>query len=502
MYFSISGIGAIPQSQIHEQKEIGAPKTVFTLENAHSMEEYERSNIRRRASSPLLQLDSLSREGYKTHYTAENALTNLWRCEHNRFNLNDQSTWQNISISLTPTQEELDILHKELETNGLGGAVDWVELSGEVQSFRELKSKNLADGMDYFASRYVAIRDKLERNFSEDELVTQLKKLDATYQQGSSYFVDGYAKKLQSSLGLTAEQEQTVRESLQVNFNQKIESYQLALKQVEFSKNPKDAWLQNHDAYMAAQLRETAVATSAKSAGVELYTMDDLVAAGKIGEEYQCAADNASHGQNEVCMALDMGMLDMKTEALMQTGKLSGSMAKLLKSTQNNRQQAVIAAADERLASFRKINQAKGESASSFAPIDHDMIQTIYQKVMDTFRGSGGNAVKAIYRGVETAKSVTTVAHGHSPEVSRWGISMESWLKDFNTPREAMGIEKVANEMFGIQDKRNSHLQDLSDSWQHFMSTLNGSGDSWYLGAEGAGVPAYASVANVIKEFA
>lgn len=407
MYFSISGIGAISQSQIHEQKESGAPKTVFSMENSHLLQEYEREIIRREAGTPLLKLDSFYREGYQSGYEAEDALKSLWKAKHNRFNLNDPTTWQNLSTSLTPTQEELSCLEKELSQNGLDGAVDWAGLRGELDSFRELKSEDLGEGMDYFSSRYVAIKDKLKRSFSGDELAAQKEKLEAAYQQGVSYFVNGYAKKLEKELGLSNGQAQTVRESLQVNLDQAILHYESVLDQVKAPANPADAWLQNHDAYIAAQLRETAAFSSTKSAGAGLYTMDDLVAASRIGEAYQAAVDRASHGPDEVRMALDMGMVDMKTEALMKTGKLSSGMAKLLQSTQKNRHQAVIAAADERLTSLRGF-RTKGEPEVSFALVNQGMIQSIYQKVMDTFRGSGGNAIKAIYQGVETAKTVTT----------------------------------------------------------------------------------------------
>lgn len=501
MDFSISSIGTMSPLQIHVVKETEAPKTVFTMENSHLLQEYERGMIRREADTPLLKLDSYCREGYRGDYKVKDALTSLWKATHNRFNLNDPTTWQNLSTSLTPTQEELDSMQKELSQNGLDGTVDWAGLRGELDSFRELKSEDLGDGIDYFSSRYVAIKDKLERNFSGDELAAQQEKLGAVYQQGVSYLVDGYAKKMEKELGLSNGQAQTVRESLQVNLDQAILHYESVLDQVKAPASPSDAWLQNHDAYIAARLRETTTSSSEASEGEGLYTMNDLVAACRIGEAYQVVVDRASHGPDEVRMALDMGMVDIKTEALINTGKLSSGMAKLLQSTQKNRHQEVIAAADERLKSLRGF-RAKGEPTGSFALANQGMIQTIYQKVMDTFRESGGNAVKAIYQGVERAKSVTTSAYAQSPEVSRWGISMASWLRDFYTPREAMGIERVANERFGIQNKTNTDFQNYADSWQHFLTTRNGGADSWYLSAEGSGVPAYLPETKVLKEYA
>lgn len=501
----ISGLGVLPQSRIQVEADSPAQKTVYTMQNAASLQAHEESCISTGSSGQLLDRFTSRREGYRSGYTKEDALTDLWRDENTRINLNDVSTFKNFKTHLThpgqiPTSEELDALQKKLEEGGLSGEVDWTGLQMELDSFSNLDSEDLSDGLDYFASRYVAVRDKLERNFSGDAFAAQMEKLDAAYRQGTSHFVDGYAEKLGQHLGLSAEQTQGIRDSLQSHLDQKVASYQSALERMEAPEDPADAWLVNHDAYVASQLRGAPPAKGVRTEDKALYTLDDLTAAGKVAEAYQWVAEDASHAPNEVSMALDMAMIDMKSTAAIQSGKLSGGMAALLQSARESGRQAVIDTANTRLME-RASNRTSGEPAGSFAPVDRHMLEAVYQKVMDTFH-TGGNAIAAIHQGVETAKAVISEAHKQSPEVSRWGIRMETQLKDFYTPREASGLEKVAHQMLGSHEKGNSDFQNYADSWQHFLTTLNGDADSWYMDASGGGIPGYPMNGEMVEAYA
>lgn len=63
------------------------------------------------------------------------------------------------------------------------------------------------------ASRYVAALDKLERNYTGDELTAKRAKLEEVYQAGKSGMIDGYTRLLQDDLGISADDAQAVRDS-------------------------------------------------------------------------------------------------------------------------------------------------------------------------------------------------------------------------------------------------------------------------------------------------
>ena len=119
-----------------------------------------------------------------------------------------------------------------LRQNGLDGTVDWNGLAHELKSFQATSPEELEDGLNYMASRYVAALDKLERNYSGEELTAQRAKLEEVYQAGKSGMIDGYTRLLQDNLGISDSDAQAVRDSFSSILTEKENAYRGALKQV------------------------------------------------------------------------------------------------------------------------------------------------------------------------------------------------------------------------------------------------------------------------------
>ena len=51
--------------------------------------------------------------------------------------------------------------------------MNWSVLTREFSGFRSTTPEELEDGLNYLASRYVSAQDKLERNYSGEELAAQ-----------------------------------------------------------------------------------------------------------------------------------------------------------------------------------------------------------------------------------------------------------------------------------------------------------------------------------------
>ena len=94
-----------------------------------------------------------------------------------------QARWDlGLSQGAGETKDEvLSAYIQELRQNGLGGAADWDGLSRELEAFQSTTPEELEDGLDYLASRYVAVLDKLERNYTGGELAAQRAKLEEVY---------------------------------------------------------------------------------------------------------------------------------------------------------------------------------------------------------------------------------------------------------------------------------------------------------------------------------
>ena len=79
--------------------------------------------------------------------------------------------------------------------------------------------------------------------------------------------------------------------------------------------------------------------------------MGDLWAAGEITGAYQTIYHSAATGKDggEAFQALALGMVDMKTEALLQNGLVSDSMARMLQASLAQRYQNALDVSNQRL---------------------------------------------------------------------------------------------------------------------------------------------------------
>ncbi len=444
----------------------------------------------------LKSIDEAARQGYREDYSIRDAADALWRKETQTFNLKDlddpekskeflenwriQARWDLGIQGGGPTKEEvLSAYIQDLRQNGLDGSVDWNGLTHELKAFQATSPEELEDGLNYMASRYVAALDKLERNFSGEELAAQRAKLEEIYQAGKAGMIDGYTELLQDNLGIPDSGAQAVRDSLSSILAEKEEAYRGALKQVHEAvaqTGPDSVWLKNHDAYIASQLR---AAGGAEGRSEARYSVQDLTAAGKIAQDYRTEIDGASScGRNETTLALNLSMADMKAEAMISKGLVGKDMAALLRGSRTQGHENALAALNQALAQ-RESRRAAGEPKGTYAPVDSAVFRGIYDAVMSAYRQNGGDGAKAIQAGVSAGEKLTAQAAARAPKAARWGVSMKHYLQEFYKAPEEQEVT-----LLGLQIKyltnakpRTSAYQKYVNSWQDFLASIGGGVD-------------------------
>ena len=477
---NIQNIGNIPNITI--QITTGTPQAGFRCDPSAAATSGSGTS---QGSARLLHLDLSDRKGYREDYSIRDAAEGLWKKENFDFNIFDPTSIQRMqdrvrqgSYTMKPTDEELSAYLDTLRQNGLDGSVDWTGLTRELEAFKTTTPEELEDGLDYLASRYVAARDKLERNYTGEELTAQLATLEEVYQAGKSGMIDGYTQTLQDNLGLSDSDAQAVRDSFSTILAEKEETYRGALKQVHEAveqTGPDSVWLKNHDAYIASQLRAACKAGESTAR----YSVQDLTAAGQIAQDYRAEIDGASScGRNEVTLGLNLAMADMKAETMISKGLVSDSMAALLRDSRAQGHENALAVLNRALAQ-RESHRATGEPKGTFAPVDSAVFQGIYDAVMSAYRQNGGDAAKAIQAGASAGEKLTAQATARAPKAARWGISMKHYLQEFYKAPEEQEVMLLGLQIKYLtnQKPRTSTYQKYVNSWQDFLSSIGGGVD-------------------------
>lgn len=436
------------------------------------------------AAPTLPKIDLWSRKGWLSEYTARDAAVNLWQKENLNPSANDPANsnrflarLRNDSFSLLPSEDELERFVFHLRSGGKNEEMDWKGMKREVAAFRTVYYDQLKDGLDYLASRYVSVQDKLSRYCTAEELAGEEKKLHNICLAGISEMIGNYTERLQAGLSLSDANASDIEHSLMEYLRQRAQSYTEALELVHKTiaqTYPEDSWLQSHDGFVAAQLRTTAITpiVSAESR----YTIQDASVIGQIAWFYQKERNGAESGlRTEGTLALNIAMADMKAELLIHRGLVSNSMAKLLREIRPQSHSLVLDTANRYFAGQSDDSSCTAEHA----PIDRSMFNSIYHAALEAYRQHNGNAVQAIRAGAACGQSVTERQAKEYPQVTRWSETMAAYWRDFYTTPEhgelspsEMKLQQMLSRV-GQSRTNNSPYQNYVNDWRGFLTALS-----------------------------
>lgn len=170
------------------------------------------------------------------------------------------------------SKADLEKFNDELAENGLGDEIDWRGVEGDfVQigvGFDNIE--RFEQKADYLASRYAVLKDRIQTQFTGERQETELQKLEQIYTQAKEEMANSYAESIGDffeGLGQSGAAED-MRNSVLALVDQKANAYTDYIEKngdyVSITDSDKQ-WLKQDDAYMAAQLRQSAGTSSAKT---------------------------------------------------------------------------------------------------------------------------------------------------------------------------------------------------------------------------------------------
>jgi len=429
-------------------------------------------------------IDFFGRMGWRSDYTIRDAAISLWQkelvstaadtstgAEQFQLRLCDDS------FSLTPTEEQLERCIARLRASK-DLPVEWRSLAREFMSFRAASHEYLQDSIDYLASRYVSIKDKLLRICPSAELEAEGKKLREICFTEVSEMIVQYTKKLSDNLSLSSSNISDMKASFTASFQSQIQHYERFLPQVYQeirTDHPEDLWLQNHDGYIAAQLRKAAEGTHPMPDSC--YTVWDIGAIGQVARFYQKEIDGAESGnRHEAELALNLAMADMKSEMMIRHGLVTDNMADLLRSIRPQSHSKVLNVADRYLSGTNGKQSASRQSGKT--PMNRAVFSGIYGRVLQSFQNNNGNAPQAIRAGAEWGRHILAKEMERHPETLPREKAMDEYLNNFYTVpkhRELSPLEQKVQRMLsqvGQSRTSNSTYQNYVNDWRGFLTVI------------------------------
>ena len=167
------------------------------------------------------------------------------------------------------TNSDLQKFNSELAEKGLGDEIDWrgvkndlVQIGVGFDNIERFEQK-----VDYLASRYAVLKDRIQNQFTGDKQEAELQKLEQIYTEAKEEMANSYAESiggLYESLGQSGAATD-MRNSVLALVDQKANAYTDYIGRAGIGVSIADSdkqWLMQDDAYLAAQLRQNTSASS------------------------------------------------------------------------------------------------------------------------------------------------------------------------------------------------------------------------------------------------
>ena len=212
-------------------------------------------------------------------YTEEDALLNQYMKQSRIDGYFDGDTFVRTSsepvkliLKNDISKADLEKFRGELAEKGLEADIDW---QGVKEDFVQIgvgfdNIERFEQKADYLASRYAVLKDRIQTQFTGEHQEAELQKLEQIYTQAKEEMANTYAESIGGffeDLGQSGAAED-MRNSVLALVDQKANAYTDYIEKngdyVSIT-DPDKQWLKQDDAYMAAQLRQSAGTLSAET---------------------------------------------------------------------------------------------------------------------------------------------------------------------------------------------------------------------------------------------
>ena len=290
----------------------------------------------------------------QSSYTEEDALLNQYMKQSRIDGYFDGDTFVRTSsepvkliLKNDISKADLEKFRGELAEKGLEADIDW---QGVKEDFVQIgvgfdNIERFEQKADYLASRYAVLKDRIQTQFTGEHQEAELQKLEQIYTQAKEEMANTYAESIGGffeDLGQSGAAED-MRNSVLALVDQKANAYTDYIEKngdyVSIT-DPDKQWLKHDDAYMAAQLRQSAGTSSAETQKQYVneqapYDGNDLSFAGVYAKTLFQQLQRPTWNVNESDVALGQHLAEQYSALKTSTGSagISEKLSNMLNSS-------------------------------------------------------------------------------------------------------------------------------------------------------------------------
>lgn len=426
----------------------------------------------------ITEVSSLTKSLYavdRPDYTKEDAINKQWK-KMNTMNILDalEGTVDTSNRGLSAKDVERQIKKGDLldEVSDIDLRMLQFELSGlefeEGRGYRSVDSGELYKNVEYLASRYVAMEDKIKTVCTGAEQIERLNRLNKMYMETLEKVAKSYSEIVGGILedyGVSGEKEK-IYQSFKSGVDQQVVEYRMFLKQdhrLTGSEDTENAWLLKDDEYIAAMLRKQNLISEAGLSKEGAYSLWELDVLGQyVSSLSTMEAKAVTYEMTEERLGLDLAMLAMKTDVLCKEKNVGSVLNTTLKETLNGYLNIFLDRFNQKLEINRR-NPLIEADIQGNAELNKESVWKVYNKTIEQYRISE-SGMEALIKGAEYGRSqyLKRMELENLEDIYRYKNSSFYWIDFFENllERRTNSYEKEGNAyeqyMVGWLDFKNS----------------------------------------------
>ena len=426
----------------------------------------------------ITEVSSLTKPLYavdRPDYTKEDAINKQWK-KMNTMNILDalEGTVDTSNRGLSAKDVERQIKKGDLldEVSDIDLRMLQFELSGlefeEGRGYQSVDSGELYKNVEYLASRYVAMEDKIKKVCTGAEQIERLNRLNKMYMETLEKMAKSYSEIVGGILedyGVSGEKEK-IYQSFKSGVDQQVAEYRMFLKQdqrLTGLEDTENAWLLKDDEYIAAMLRKQNLISEASLSKEGAYSLWELDVLGQyVSSLSTMEAKAVTYEMTEERLGLDLAMLAMKTDVLCKEKNVGSVLNTTLKETLNGYLNVFLDRFNQKLEINRR-NPLIEADIQGNAELNKESVWKVYNKTIEQYRISE-NGMEALIKGAEYGRSqyLKRMELENLEDIYRYKNSSFYWIDFFENvlERRTNSYEKEGNAyeqyMVGWLDFKNS----------------------------------------------
>lgn len=330
-----------------------------------------------------------SQKAFSSDYTANDALASNWASATGNVGFFNSSVKSSSALEMNQS-EFLNYVRE----NGLDKAINWNEVSFGFDSF-SVQAEDFTACTDYAAALYASVNQRINRDFTGEELEYQLDKLNSLYDGMKEKLSERYADNLERLYdfhGIEIPKDQITRDIASI-LDQKKDAYcKFVEKHEDYAglEGNADKWLERDIRYMASELKNVM-----KDQDVRTYTSmseNDIIALGLNAKIYETDEANKpycysmSRMNTEESIGLAIAANYLQSYEICDKMNVSDEVRSIMEQTVDKYKSYAIENVNRELAFVASWEES---NAAEFSPLDEEIIDSVIKMAKDSYNKSG-----------------------------------------------------------------------------------------------------------------